>query len=181
MAEAGFTPGPLNPPPLSFGGPNILPVFDLIETLPRGAQERLRMLRLRSEEAHLLVPPFSDIQQASMTRIEAANSLKRLTDHQQYGGFGLPLDHASVKAAQRTVDKTVDEFQRLQARDVARTQAWREASAALATVELWLRDGRPSGVLLQDHEGEPPKMPKGEDVLDAIERHRGVFANCGPI
>ena len=40
-------------------------------------------------------------------------------------------------------------------------------------MEAWLRDGRPSGTLLEAVEIEPPKLLKGEDVLlDAIENRR---------
>jgi hypothetical protein len=43
----------------------------------------------------------------------------------------------------------------------------------LAHVEAWLRDGKPSGVLLKDYdEGEPPKPNKNETIITAIERLR---------
>ena len=54
----------------------------------------------------------------------------------------------------------------------ARTAAWQAASGALANVEQWLKHGKPSGVLLQDHEADPPKLNKGETAIDAIERLR---------
>jgi hypothetical protein len=49
--------------------------------------KKLRLLRQRGAEAHALVPQFETIREASMARIEAANTLKRLTSHPQDGGF----------------------------------------------------------------------------------------------
>jgi hypothetical protein len=47
------------------------------------------------------------------------------------------------------------------------------ASQAKAAVESWLRDGKPSGVRLEDFEGPEPTLNKGENgILDAIENRR---------
>jgi hypothetical protein len=53
-----------------------------------------------------------------------------------------------------------------------RTEAWRAPARALQNVETWLKSGRPGGTTLQDYEGQPPKLNKGEDVLSALERTR---------
>jgi hypothetical protein len=97
---------------------------------------------------------------------------KRLTDHQHDGGFNLKADDPRVIAAQAQLDKLNDDFRRLNERDELRTAAWRTAGYALVNVETWLRDGRPHGTILQDYEGEVPKVVKGETVIDAIERLR---------
>ena len=67
---AGFTPGPANPQSFS-AGVQLQPQFDVIDVLPERAAELLRKLRLRATEAHLLVPAFDQIREASMARIEA--------------------------------------------------------------------------------------------------------------
>jgi hypothetical protein len=46
------------------------------------------------------------------------------------------------------------------------------ASAALASVETWLKSGRPHGTVLEEFDGPEPKLNKGETVADAIERLR---------
>ena len=68
--------------------------------------------------------------------------------------------------------KVSDDFQRLQERAEMRLAAWQAASAALAACEGWLRDGRPHGTVLQDHETEVPKLAKGEDIFAALDKVR---------
>ena len=53
-----------------------------------------------------------------------------------------------------------------------RTAAWQAASQALAACETWLKTGRPGGTVLAAVEIEPPKLAKGETVLDGVERLR---------
>jgi hypothetical protein len=78
-----------------------------------------------------------------------------------------------VGAQQRAVDKLTADVRRLQEMSLARTQAWREAGAALQNAEEWLKNGRPHGVTLQDFEAEPVKLTKSENtLLDAIENRR---------
>ena len=36
----------------------------------------------------------------------------------------------------------------------------------------WLRDGKPSGVVLEDRETPERRLNKGESLMDAVERHR---------
>ena len=97
-----LTPAPLSTvtaqTPLSAGFPSP-PSFDVIELLPEHAQNRLRQLRQRADDAHRLVPEFENIREASMARVEAENELKRLTDHPQDFGLNLPPDDSRVIAA----------------------------------------------------------------------------------
>ena len=65
-----------------------------------------------------------------MARIEAANALKRLTDHPQYGGFNLTDDNGRVIAAQRTLDKATADFKRLNELQEVRTAQWQTVSQA---------------------------------------------------
>lgn len=173
MAAPAFPPASFaSTQPQSFGGPDVVAKFDLSELLPPAAGEKLRLLRVRSEEAHAVVPPFSDIQQASIAKIEAANRLKRLIDPAGIGGFSLPHDQPQVVAAERALEKAADEFQKLTDRSETRTKAWQAASAALQSVELWLRDGKPPSTAVEDFEAAEVKLSKGETLLEAIERHR---------
>jgi hypothetical protein len=90
--------------------------------------------------------------------------------HQSEGGFHLREDDARVIEQQRLVEKLTDEARRLAELSEVRSAAWQSASHTLTAVENWLRDGIPPGVVLQDIEGEMPKLPKGESPLDAISR-----------
>jgi hypothetical protein len=177
MAEiTGLTPAPTTTtvahPPLSAGFPSP-PQFDVIELLPEHAQNRLRQLRQRKDDAHRLIPPFEQIREASMARVDAANGLKRLTSHQQDGGFNLPETDARVIAATKQLDKATDDFERQKALQTERSAAFQIAGAALANVEAWLRDGQSHGSVLEHFDGPTPKLNKGESVLDAVERlHR---------
>jgi hypothetical protein len=165
-------PGPTSSQPVNVGFQSLQPGFDVIDLLPPAAAEKLRMLRQHRDDAYALVPEFEQVRQASLTRIEAANALKRLTDHPQDGGFNLPDGNRSVITAKRTLEKATDEFERLKQLQEVRAAAFQSASAALAACEDWLRVGKPGGVVLQDHEAETPKLQKGEDVLSGIERLR---------
>ena len=115
--EPALTPAPVGgQQPFRFAAAPTAPGFEVADLLPPAAGERLRALRLRAKESHAIVPPYEDIRQASMARIEAENALKRLTNHPHDHGFRLKLDDRRVIAAQRTLDKATDELQRLQAR-----------------------------------------------------------------
>lgn len=171
MAVEGLTPGPAGgQPPFSFAGVHTRPDFDLIELLPPAAAEKLRTLRQRSLDLHAIIPPFEEVRQASIARSEAASALRRLTDHQQLGGFNLPQSAPQVVAAQRTLDKATATFEELQARQAARSAAWQAASAVPANIETWLRDGRPQAAALEDIETPAVKLNKGEGLLDAVAR-----------
>jgi hypothetical protein len=179
MAEpvTALTPAPTETvtaqAPMSFGGLHNPPQLDVIELLPPAAADKLRKLRLRRADAHRLIPEFEQIREASMARMEAENALKRLTDHPQNSGRGLPDTDPLVVAAKKHLDKMADDFRRLTELQEVRSAAFQSASAAQAAVESWLRDGRPHGTVLQDHDGEVPKLAKGEaGLLDAIENRR---------
>jgi hypothetical protein len=75
--------------------------------------------------------------------------------------------------ALRTLDKACADFKRLQELSEVRAAQWRAASAALQSVEIWLRSGRPGGTILESVEVSPPAPSKGEKgVLDQIETRR---------
>jgi hypothetical protein len=131
------------------------------------------MLRQRSADMHTLCVPFEDIREATNAKLEAERQLKRLTDHPHNGGFNLPEADARVVTAEKHVTKASEDLRRLKERSEMRAQAWQAASQARAACETWLRDGRPLGTTLLDHDGPEPKLAKGENgLLDAIENRR---------
>jgi len=122
--------------------------------------------------AHRLIPEFETIREASMACAEAETALKGLTAHPQDFGKNLPETDPLVIAAKKHLDKMAAEFTRLQELQAVRTAAWQSASGALAACEDWLRHGVPGGCTLEAVEVEPPKLLKGETVIDGIERLR---------
>jgi hypothetical protein len=177
MAEpiTALTPAPVTtvtaPTPFSADFPSP-PSFDPVELLPPAAAARLRLLRQRADDAHSLVPSFEDIHESSMAKIAAAAALRRLTDRAQDFGFDLKPEDRRVIAATKHLEKMTADLQRLQELQTVRTAAWVSASAALSTTEELLRNGRPGNTTLEAVEIEPPKLAKGEGILDAIERLR---------
>jgi hypothetical protein len=173
MAAAGFEPGPRDPQPFSVPM-SLAASYDVIERLPPGAADRLRALRQRFRDLNLVIPKHDQIHELSTTRIQAEQRLKRLTDHQQNGGFHLdPATDPRVLEQQRLLDKLTDDLRRLHELSEVRSATWHAASHVLSAVEGWLKDGVPPGVvLLEDIEGKPPQLLKNETVIDAIERHR---------
>jgi hypothetical protein len=166
-----FEAGPVNQP--ATFGMSLRPAFDLIEVLPPGAAERLRALRQRFSDTNALTVPFATIQEASTAKITAEQRLQRLLAPRSEGGFQLRnKDDARLVEQQRLVDKLTDDLRRLNERNEARTAIWTAASHVMSACEGWLRGGVPPGCVLQDHDGEQPKLIKGESVLDAIERLR---------
>ncbi len=175
-ATTGFPPAPLEttvaPTPLP-GGFHTAPAFDVVELLPERAQDRLRKLRLRKDDAHAVIPMFEDIREANAAKVDAERALTRLTAHPSERGFNLPPTDPRVIAQQRTVDKLTDDWKRLTELREVRSAQFQAAGAALANVETWLRHGVPGGCTLQDHETEVPKPTKGENgLLDQIEVRR---------
>ena len=172
MTETGLTPAtPANSGPYSTGLQFSLS-GDLLAQLPNGAADKLRALRQRFDDSHSLVPEFEQIREASAAKQHAEHALERLTAHRSVGGFELDDEDGRVIGARKTRDKATADFRRLQELQTARSQAWQAASAALQSVESWLRDGRPPGTTLRDYEGEAPSLNKGESLLDAIEPRR---------
>jgi hypothetical protein len=136
--------------------------------LPEGAAERLRALRQHVADAHSLVPQFEDRAAANAARGDAARHVSRLQAHPSAGGFGLKDDHPSVKAARLQLDRLSDDAKRLDDLYETRAAAWRAASGALTSVEMWLRETR--GTVLADYDGPEPKLAKGESLMDGIAR-----------
>jgi hypothetical protein len=178
MAEPSITALPPAPivgitAPTSFSLPPGPPSYDVIDGLSKRAQDRLRQLRDRRADAHAVMIPHSELQEAIADRTLAEQNLRRLQEHPQNHGFGLPPSDARVIAAEQQVARTGDNARRLQERSEKLAQAWRAASQPLAAVESWLREGKPSGVQLLDYEIEMPKLVKGENgLLDQIENRR---------
>ena len=156
-------------PPFS-AGLHIQPQYDVVDALPSAAAEKLRLLRQRSADAHALIPEFADIQSASMARVEAEQTLKRLTNHPQDGGFNLPETDQRVVAAKKHLDKMTADFKRQTELQERRTAEWQATSGAVATCDDLLRHGVPGNCQIDPAEVEPPKLNKGETVVDAIER-----------
>ena len=99
--------------------------------------------------------------------------LRRLQAPAQDFGHNLKPDSPLVAAAQRTLDKASADFKRLQELSEVRAAQWRASSAALQSVEVWLRAGRPGGTSLEAVEVSPPAPSKGEKgLLDQIETRR---------
>jgi hypothetical protein len=107
-----------------------------------------------------------------MAKIEAANALRRLTDHPQDFGFALKPDDPRVVAAEKLLAMETDKFERLKSLQERRATQWQAASAALAACEAWLKSGMPGGTTLEDAEEVQPQLPKGESVIEGVERLR---------
>jgi len=105
-----------------------------------------------------------------MARIDAENALRKRTNHPQEFGDGLAPDHPLAIAAQRTLDRATEDFERIKQRAETKTAAWQAASGALANAETWLKRGRPGGCTLEAVEIEPPKLNKNDVLLDAVPR-----------
>jgi hypothetical protein len=173
---SGLIPGPTaittTQAPFTVGAPTV-PAFDVIEVLPLAAADRLRKLRDRSRDAHALIPPHGEIQEAIAEQREAERVLQKLIDHPSKRGHKLPQDDRRVVEATKTLERAAADLRRLNERAEARSQAWRAASGALAATESWLRFGRPPGTTLEAVAAvEPPKLLKGESLVDAVERLR---------
>jgi hypothetical protein len=145
---------------------------DPASVLPASAADRLRQLQQRVEDKRNLLPDFEDRRAASESKLAADRRLQQLLGHPQEGGFNLADDHPSVVVAKRQLDQATAAAKRIDDLNTKRSAELRAASAALSNVTTWLRDGRPAGTVLEAVEIEPPKLLKGETILDAIERMR---------
>ena len=169
----GLTPAPTGgSPPFSFGPAPTSPGFDVLDLLKGTPQDRLRQLRQHRDDQFAVTVPFEQVRQASLAKQEAANVHRRLVSHPHDHGLGLKPDHPSVKQALKTLERAEGELARVQARQTERSGAWQAASAALANVEGWLRQGIPGNCTLEPAVIEPPKLLKGETLLDALDRVR---------
>ena len=98
--------------------------------------------------------------------------MRRLTDHPQDGGFGLPETEARVVAATKRLEKETANFNRLQDRQRDTTAAWQAASAPKVGCDDLLRHGVPGGCTLEPAIEVEPTLLKGESIIDAVERFR---------
>jgi len=146
--------------------------FDVIEILPERAHDRLRALRLKSREAHAVIPGFNDRAEVNGERGDAERRLQQLLAPRSQNGFQLDPTDARVVEQEKLVQKCSDEARRLSELYEVRSEQWRSASRVVQAVEDWLKNGRPQGTVLQDYDGPEPKPLKGEDILSAIERYR---------
>jgi hypothetical protein len=146
---------------------------DAVAYLPVAAADKLRALRERSSERHAATIPFSEIQDASVTRQQAETRLKRLLAHPAENGFGLDPGDPRCVAAQALVDRTTADLRRLNERAASLTAAWHAVSQALSACEAWIKNGIPGNVTLEDYDGPEVKLTKNENgLLDAIEKRR---------
>ena len=176
-ATTSFEPAPISEtvtpwtlPGIPHGGPNFDPI-DRLADIPASA-EKYRLVARRSDNLHAVIPEFERIREASMAKIAAANDLRRLTDHPQDGGFGLPETDARVVAATKRLEKETANFNRLQDRQRDTTAAWQAASAPKVGCDDLLRHGVPGGCTLEPAIEVEPTLLKGESIIDAVERFR---------
>lgn len=176
MRATNFIPAPISEisEPATFdAGPMVnVSGFDVTDLLPVAAAEKLRALRQHADDLHLLIPEFAQLQETTTEKIKVERDLKRLVSPAHDDGFGLPETDARVIAAKRKLGKLTAEVVRQTELRRTRSEAWSAAKITLSNVENWLSFGRPHGTVLEDHNGEPPKLNKGEDVLSALERIR---------
>ncbi len=145
----------------------------MIELLPERLPSGCGLLRQRADDLHATIPPFAELQEASAARIGAENRVRQLQAHPQEFGHGLLPGSSERRPSARTLDKATREFELIKQRAEDRAAAWRAASAPVAICDDWLRDGRPHGTILEDHEIEVPKPGKNEpSLIDAIENRR---------
>lgn len=153
--------------------PALAPQNDPTDWLPPEAADKLRKLRQHVADLRAVVPIFEERHEASNANIAAEQHLRRLQAHPSLGGFDLADDDVRVVAARRELEKLAGDLKRLNDLNEVRSAAWRAASHTLASVEAWLKSGRPSGTVLEDHgDASEPRLLKGENILDAVERLR---------
>lgn len=168
-----FERGPINPQPvsqISFTPSHI--GTDPAAYLPAAAADRFRALKQHVDDLHKLMPEFSERHDAHTAKLQAEQTLKRLTDHASVGGFQLPDDDPRCRGEKAKLDALAAECRRLDGIYEARLQAWRAASQTVSAVTAYLLDGRPAGTVLQDFSGPKPTLNKGEDIITAVERLR---------
>jgi hypothetical protein len=113
------------------------------------------------------------MQEATTTRLQAEQRLRRLQAPPQEDGFNLPPEDSRTVAAQRDINKATLALKLLNERREARAQAWAAAARVLGAIDAWISGGRPRNTALEDYEGPEPKLAKGENgLLDAIQNRR---------
>jgi hypothetical protein len=153
--------------------------LDLIEVLPAGAQGRLRALRQRVADAPALIPSSESVREANTAKVEAANRFQRMTSHPADFGLGISESDPRALRAADAADKATQNAERLQGLYQTRLAAWRDTSRILVSVEGWLKDGRPGGTILKDHEAAPlPTLKAGQRLADALKAARRHTDEC---
>ncbi|UGY28168.1 hypothetical protein HU675_0016185 [Bradyrhizobium septentrionale] len=165
----GLTPGPVIEaiaPMLLSVGMSLQPQFDVIKLLPENRKEFLRLLRDRRSEKYAANILFETIRAGSERVTAAASEVKRLTDSRLH----VKLDDRQVIAAQSALTEAKDDLERTKQRSEKLAAAAHAVGISLMNVESWLRHGRPPGTVLEAVEVEPPKLLKGESLLDGADR-----------
>ena len=112
MARNGFEPAPVETrfADAVFAGPQVsVEGFDPVDLLPERAADKLRALRQRAADLHMLVPQFEQVDQINTERIKCDRELKRLTAAASDNGFNLPPEDHRVITTQRRLNKLSDE------------------------------------------------------------------------
>jgi hypothetical protein len=134
--------------------------------------ERLLAVRERADALHRAVVPHSEWSEANMAKIAAANRQRQL-EAPPPEGYNLHPEDRRLLAQREQVEQLTVEWQRLEAQNERAVAAWQPAARVRSVCEEFLRDRPPTAVEVAPT--EPPKLAKGESLLDAIERirHRG--------
>jgi hypothetical protein len=135
--------------------------------------ERLLAVRERADTLHRAVVPHSERSEANTAKIAAANRQRQL-EAPPPEGYNLHPEDRRLLAQREPVEQLTVEWQRLEAQNERAVAAWQPAARVRSVCEEFLRD-RPPNTAVEDAPTEPPKLAKGESLLDAIERirHRG--------
>jgi hypothetical protein len=165
----GFEAGPPLEPLTRHTGPD---PAELGLLLPPRARQRLEVLTLRREDAYRLIPEGETIRQLNAERFKAERHLQTLQAPATDGGHSLPVDDIRCVVAKRNVDKLTDEAAALSERYAARGAAFQAIARVHANAMAWIRDGRPPGSVMADHDGPEPRLHGKESLLDAVERLR---------
>ena len=137
------------------------------------AAERLKTLRERSSERRDAMIPHIEVQEAIAERTRAQQHLRTIASTST--GWRASTCRQRMPRSSKLRGRsrrTTENARRLTERSERLAAAWRAAAQPLSNTENLLRHGMPSGVLLQDHETEMPKLLKSETVVDGIERLR---------
>ena len=125
----------------------------------RHAQPLDGPLELRRGHASLLLPIHFRRSGNSRSAVGGWKDCKRT--HRRTASARARTIPASSKP-QKHLAKMTAEAKRLNDRNEARSQAGRTMSHTLSNVEPWLRDGKPSGAVLEQFDGPEPQLLKGK-------------------
>jgi hypothetical protein len=154
-------------------------IGDAIVGLPATAAGRLRGLRERSEEMSALARLNFEVTQALQDdKRQKESRIRNLKQAHADGGHNLPDDDFRVRVEQAKLDSVVAELTRKHELAEARGAENRTLMRLIANCETWIRS-RPGNTKIVEYSGKLPKLPEGQDLLDAIEtcrRHGREFA-----